>query len=52
MNPSPRGGEFTLAGERLVVSDTVGFIEDLPIQLVSAFKSTLEEVQCYSAVAK
>lgn len=27
----------------VVLSDTVGFIRDLPTQLVEAFKSTLEE---------
>ena len=32
----PRGG-------RLIVSDTVGFIRDLPHELVAAFRSTLQE---------
>jgi len=31
-------------GDALVITDTVGFIENLPHQLVEAFKSTLEEV--------
>ena len=31
-------------GERIMLSDTVGFISDLPTQLVSAFRATLEEV--------
>ncbi len=31
-------------GRRIVVSDTVGFISDLPTQLVAAFRATLEEV--------
>jgi len=31
-------------GRRAVLSDTVGFISDLPTQLVAAFRSTLEEV--------
>lgn len=31
-------------GEHIVVSDTVGFIHDLPHHLVEAFKATLEEV--------
>lgn len=31
-------------GETAVVADTVGFIRDLPPQLVAAFRSTLEEV--------
>jgi GTP-binding protein HflX len=29
---------------RLILSDTVGFISDLPTQLVAAFRATLEEV--------
>ncbi len=33
----PRGGE-------IILSDTVGFISDLPTMLVEAFKATLEEV--------
>ena len=32
-------------GETLLVSDTVGFIRDLPSQLIEAFKATLEELQ-------
>jgi len=31
-------------GERAIFADTVGFIRDLPPQLVAAFRSTLEEV--------
>lgn len=31
-------------GRRIVVSDTVGFISDLPTELVAAFRATLEEV--------
>jgi GTP-binding protein HflX len=31
-------------GEDLILSDTVGFISDLPTMLVSAFRATLEEV--------
>ena len=31
-------------GQELIVSDTVGFISDLPTLLVAAFKATLEEV--------
>ncbi|MCG5031824.1 GTPase HflX [Mesosutterella sp. OilRF-GAM-744-9] len=30
-------------GEMVVLSDTVGFIRDLPTQLIEAFKSTLDE---------
>lgn len=32
------------SGVRLILSDTVGFISDLPTQLVAAFRATLEEV--------
>jgi GTPase len=31
-------------GNRIIVSDTVGFISDLPTMLVAAFRATLEEV--------
>ncbi|HEU4659410.1 MAG TPA: GTPase HflX [Pseudolabrys sp.] len=31
-------------GSRVIVSDTVGFISDLPTMLVAAFRATLEEV--------
>jgi GTP-binding protein HflX len=31
-------------GTRMILSDTVGFISDLPTQLVAAFRATLEEV--------
>lgn len=32
------------SGRKVFVSDTVGFISDLPVQLVEAFHATLEEV--------
>jgi GTPase len=32
--------------QKVVFSDTVGFIHDLPHRLIEAFKATLEEVQC------
>lgn len=32
------------SGEELLISDTVGFIRDLPTQLIEAFKATLEEL--------
>jgi GTPase len=38
--PSTNGG----AGRKIIASDTVGFISDLPTQLVAAFRATLEEV--------
>ena len=31
-------------GQRIILSDTVGFISDLPTMLVAAFRATLEEV--------
>ena len=43
LDPTMRG--LTLpAGQRIILSDTVGFISDLPTQLVAAFRATLEEV--------
>ncbi|HET7629147.1 MAG TPA: GTPase HflX [Bacillales bacterium] len=33
------------SGLEVVISDTVGFIQDLPTSLVAAFRSTLEEVK-------
>lgn len=43
LDPTMRG--VTLAGgTRVILSDTVGFISDLPTQLVAAFRATLEEV--------
>jgi GTP-binding protein HflX len=38
--PARDGG----AGRKVILSDTVGFISDLPTQLVAAFRATLEEV--------
>ncbi|WP_408004210.1 GTPase HflX [Pseudooceanicola algae] len=32
------------SGSEIILSDTVGFISDLPTQLVAAFRATLEEV--------
>jgi GTP-binding protein HflX len=32
------------SGRRIILSDTVGFISDLPTMLVAAFRATLEEV--------
>ena len=43
LDPTMR--EVRLAsGRRVIVSDTVGFISDLPTMLVAAFRATLEEV--------
>ncbi|KAK8970360.1 GTP-binding protein [Platanthera guangdongensis] len=35
---------FLPSGRKALLSDTVGFISDLPVQLVEAFHATLEEV--------
>lgn len=32
------------SGRKVILSDTVGFVSDLPTQLVAAFRATLEEV--------
>ena len=32
------------SGQKVILSDTVGFISDLPLDLVAAFRATLEEV--------
>ena len=43
LDPTMR--EFALPGtDKAILSDTVGFISDLPTQLVAAFRATLEEV--------
>ena len=43
LDPTMRG--LTLPdGRRVILSDTVGFIADLPVELVAAFRATLEEV--------
>ena len=37
--------QITLPGvEKAILSDTVGFVSDLPTQLIAAFRATLEEV--------
>ena len=33
------------SGRKILLSDTVGFISDLPTQLIAAFRATLEEVE-------
>ena len=43
LDPTMRGICFT-SGRKAVIADTVGFISQLPTELVEAFKSTLEEV--------
>ena len=43
LDPTMRGVTLP-AGQKVILSDTVGFISDLPTQLVAAFRATLEEV--------
>ena len=44
LDPTMRGIELP-SGRRVILSDTVGFISELPTQLVAAFRATLEEVE-------
>lgn len=43
LDPTMRGVTLP-SGKKVILSDTVGFISDLPTQLVAAFRATLEEV--------
>jgi GTP-binding protein HflX len=43
LDPTLRAVELPM-GLRIILSDTVGFISDLPTMLVAAFRATLEEV--------
>jgi len=43
LDPTMRGLKLP-RGTRVILSDTVGFIADLPTELVAAFRATLEEV--------
>jgi GTP-binding protein HflX len=43
LDPTLRAVELP-HGSRIILSDTVGFISDLPTMLVAAFRATLEEV--------
>jgi len=43
LDPTMRRIELP-AGDKVILSDTVGFISDLPTELVAAFRATLEEV--------
>ena len=43
LDPTLRGIDLP-SGRRVILSDTVGFISDLPTALVAAFRATLEEV--------
>ncbi|MDE0766098.1 MAG: GTPase HflX, partial [Amylibacter sp.] len=43
LDPTMREVELP-SGQKIILSDTVGFISELPTQLVAAFRATLEEV--------
>lgn len=43
LDPTMRAVELP-SGRKIILSDTVGFISDLPTHLVAAFRATLEEV--------
>ena len=43
LDPSMRGVVLP-SGQRVILSDTVGFVSELPHDLVAAFRATLEEV--------
>ena len=43
LDPTMRAVDLP-SGRKAILSDTVGFISDLPIELVEAFRATLEEV--------
>jgi GTP-binding protein HflX len=43
LDPTMRGLRLP-SGRRVIMSDTVGFISELPTELVAAFRATLEEV--------
>ncbi len=45
LDTTMRGIELPGSGKKAILSDTVGFISDLPTHLVASFRATLEEVQ-------
>jgi GTP-binding protein HflX len=44
LDPTMRSVKLPDNGPEIILSDTVGFISDLPTELVAAFRATLEEV--------
>ena len=44
LDPTMRRVALPYGGPEVILSDTVGFISDLPTELVAAFRATLEEV--------
>jgi GTP-binding protein HflX len=41
---SPKAASFRLKGKKVFINDTLGFIRNLPHELIYAFRATLEEV--------
>jgi GTP-binding protein HflX len=50
LDPTMRGVQLP-SGAKIILSDTVGFIADLPTELVAAFRATLEEVLAADVIA-
>ncbi len=50
LDPTMRGVKLP-SGTKVILSDTVGFIADLPTELVAAFRATLEEVLAADVIA-
>ena len=49
LDPTMRGVTLP-SGKKIILSDTVGFISDLPTHLVASFRATLEEAQRASLI--
>ena len=49
LDPRLRGVTLP-SGRRVILSDTVGFVSDLPTTLVAAFRATLEEVRAADVI--
>jgi GTP-binding protein HflX len=49
LDPTMRALELP-SGRKVILSDTVGFISDLPTDLVAAFRATLEEVRAADVI--
>lgn len=45
LDPTMRRLKLPGTGQDVIISDTVGFISDLPTNLIAAFRATLEQVQ-------
>ncbi len=44
LDPTMRALELTETNQKIILSDTVGFVSSLPTLLIAAFRATLEEV--------